>query len=117
MFISRIILIISILIVIWIVRDTFRKWQTSRAGKTDSKPVIKKRPKRNYYEVLGVKRNATEIEIKQAFRSLAFKYHPDRNHWVGAESKFKKVNEAYQLLSDSNKRAIYDRAIFLDYRL
>lgn len=112
MFISRIVLIVSILIVIWIVRDIVRKWQTPKTGRTNSKPVIKRKSKRNYYEVLGVDRNATEIEIKKAFRSLAFKYHPDRNHWVGAETKFKKVYEAYQVLADSNKRASYDKAIF-----
>jgi len=65
--------------------------------------------KRDYYEVLGVDRNATDEEIKRAFRKLAFKYHPDRNGEDGAEGKFKEVNEAYEVLSDSDKRVAYDR--------
>ncbi len=63
----------------------------------------------DYYEVLGVNRNATDEEIKKAFRKLAFKHHPDHNHHDGAEKKFKEVNEAYQVLSDADKRAAYDR--------
>lgn len=66
-------------------------------------------PKRDYYEVMGVPRDATEEEIKRAFRKLAFQYHPDRNSENGAEEKFKEVNEAYQVLSDPVKRANYDR--------
>ncbi len=65
--------------------------------------------KRDYYEVLGIARNATAEEIKKAFRKLAFKYHPDHNHTDGAEGKFKEVNEAYEVLSDLDKRAAYDR--------
>jgi molecular chaperone DnaJ len=64
--------------------------------------------KRDYYEVLGVSRDATDEEIKRAFRKLAFQYHPDRNREDGAEEKFKEVNEAYEVLSDTNKRAAYD---------
>jgi len=64
--------------------------------------------KRDYYEVLDVSRTATDEEIKKAFRKLAFKYHPDRNRDDGAEEKFKEVNEAYEVLSDANKRAAYD---------
>lgn len=65
--------------------------------------------KRDYYEVLGVGRDASESEIKAAFRKLAFQYHPDRNKGDGAEEKFKEINEAYEVLSDQEKRANYDR--------
>jgi len=64
--------------------------------------------KRDYYEVLGIDRNATEAKIKGAFRKLAFRYHPDRNHEDGAEEKFKELNEAYEVLSDPEKRTTYD---------
>lgn len=66
------------------------------------------RAKRDYYEVLGIGRNATDEEIKKAFRKLAFKHHPDHNHNDGAEEKFKEVNEAYEVLSDSDKRSAFD---------
>ncbi len=65
--------------------------------------------KRDYYEVLGIDRNATDEKIKGAFRKLAFKYHPDHNRDNGAEEKFKEINEAYEVLSDPDKRAAYDR--------
>ncbi|MBI4302411.1 MAG: molecular chaperone DnaJ [Chloroflexi bacterium] len=65
--------------------------------------------KRDYYEVLGVDRNATPEEIKKAFRRLALKYHPDRNQESGSEERFKEINEAYEVLSDPEKRANYDR--------
>mgnify|MGYP001453096244 CR=1 FL=1 len=66
--------------------------------------------KRDYYEILGVSRTCTEVEMKSAFRKLAMKYHPDRNPGDHeAEIKFKEINEAYQTLSDSQKRAAYDR--------
>ena len=65
--------------------------------------------KRDYYDVLGIARNSSEEDIKKAFRKLALEYHPDRNRSEGAEERFKEVNEAYQILSDSKKRADYDR--------
>jgi molecular chaperone DnaJ len=64
--------------------------------------------KRDYYEVLGVDRNASEEDIKKAFRTLAFKYHPDKNSDPDAEQKFKEINEAHEVLSDQQKRAAYD---------
>jgi len=66
--------------------------------------------KRDYYEVLGVSREATEQEIKSAYRKLALKYHPDRNPGnTDAEEKFKEAAEAYSVLADAEKRAAYDR--------
>ena len=65
--------------------------------------------KRDYYEVLGVPRTASTEEIKKAFRKLAMQYHPDRNNKPGAEARFKEVNEAYEVLSDQERRAAYDR--------
>ena len=66
--------------------------------------------KRDYYEVLGVKRDAEEAEIKKAYRRIAMKFHPDRNSDdKDAEEKFKEASEAYEILSDEQKRAAYDR--------
>jgi molecular chaperone DnaJ len=65
--------------------------------------------KRDYYELLGLPRDASSEDIKKAFRKLAMQYHPDRNHDAGASEKFKEINEAYEVLSDDEKRAAYDR--------
>ena len=64
---------------------------------------------RDYYEILGINRNATTEDIKNAFRSLARQFHPDVNKSPDADSVFKEINEAYGVLSDPEKRAAYDR--------
>lgn len=65
--------------------------------------------RRDYYEVLAIERGASVDEIKRAYRRLARQYHPDVNREDGAEERFKEVNEAYEVLSDDDKRAAYDR--------
>ena len=64
--------------------------------------------KTDFYETLGVARNATPEDIKKAYRKLAFQYHPDRNKDAGASDRFKEISEAYQVLSDPERRASYD---------
>lgn len=71
--------------------------------------MAKTMEKRDYYEVLGVARTADKDTLKKAFRKLAQKYHPDVNKTTEAETLFKEINEAYQVLSDDQKRAAYDR--------
>jgi DnaJ-class molecular chaperone len=65
--------------------------------------------KRDFYDVLGVTKTATKAELKQAYRKMALKFHPDRNKEADAESKFKEVNEAYEILSNDQKRQAYDQ--------
>ena len=65
--------------------------------------------KRDYYEVLGLSKTASETDIKSAYRKMALQYHPDRNKAKDAEEKFKEINEAYQVLSDKQKRQTYDQ--------
>ena len=66
--------------------------------------------KRDYYEILEVNQNASDTEIKKAYRKLALKCHPDKNHGdKEAEERFKELSEAYAVLSDGQKRALYDQ--------
>lgn len=65
--------------------------------------------KRDYYEVLGLQKGASDAEIKKAYRTLAKKYHPDMNKEADAEARFKEINEAYEVLSDPQKKASYDQ--------
>lgn len=65
--------------------------------------------KRDYYEILGVAKGASKDEIKKAYRRMARKYHPDVSQETEAEAKFKEINEAYEVLSDDQKRGVYDR--------
>lgn len=65
--------------------------------------------KRDYYEVLGIEKGASQDEIKKAYRKMSKKYHPDINQEEGSDEKFKEISEAYEVLSDEDKRAQYDR--------
>lgn len=65
--------------------------------------------KRDYYEILGITKTSTADEIKKAYRKMALKYHPDRNKEPNAEDKFKEINEAYQVLSNPQKKQTYDQ--------
>ena len=69
--------------------------------------------KRDYYEVLGLSKGASAAEIKKAYRKLSKQYHPDINKEEGAEEKFKEITEAYEVLSDDNKKAQYDQFMLL----
>ena len=64
---------------------------------------------RDYYEILGVDRNTDKEEIKRAYRRLARKYHPDVNKEAGADERFKEINRAYEVISEPETRARYDR--------
>jgi molecular chaperone DnaJ len=85
-----------------------RKALHSTCSPTAGGTTIATETQRDYYEVLGVARDATDKQIKDAFRALALKYHPDRNKEPGAEEKFKEIAAAYAVLSDPNKRKAYD---------
>ena len=64
---------------------------------------------KDYYKILGIVKGASDDEIKKAYRKLALKYHPDKNRAAGAEEKFKEIAEAYEVLSDTKKREVYDK--------
>ena len=64
-------------------------------------------PKETYYDILGVSKDASETDIKKAFRSLSLKYHPDRNVGEDTTEKFQRINQAYETLSDPDKRKEY----------
>ena len=64
---------------------------------------------KDYYKILGVSRGSTDEEIKKSYRKLALKFHPDKNQTAGAEERFKEIGEAYDVLSDSKKKQIYDK--------
>ena len=64
---------------------------------------------KDYYQILGVSRSATDDELKKAYRKMALKFHPDKNKAPDAEDKFKEAAEAYEVLSDAKKRNIYDQ--------
>ena len=64
---------------------------------------------KDYYSILGLSKTASEDEIKKAYRKKALQYHPDKNKEADAEDKFKEIGEAYEILSDNEKRSLYDR--------
>jgi curved DNA-binding protein len=79
-------------------------------GKSDAKGGdVRNMKYKDYYKILGVDKNADEAEIRKAYRRLAKKYHPDANKEKGSEDKFKEISEAYEVLSDKEKRNKYDR--------
>lgn len=64
---------------------------------------------KDYYKTLGIPKSANEEEIKKAYRRMALRFHPDKNKDANAEEKFKEIAEAYEVLSDPKKRAVYDQ--------
>ena len=65
--------------------------------------------KRDYYDILGVSKTASAAELKKAYRKSALQWHPDRNKSAGASDKFKEINQAYEILSNKEKKAAYDQ--------
>ena len=70
---------------------------------------------KNYYEILGVSKEATAEEIKKSYRKLSLKYHPDKN--PDGEDKFKEISEAYSILSDNEKRNKYDKRVYFTRKI
>ena len=66
---------------------------------------------KEYFQVLGISRDADQKEIKQAYRKLALRFHPDKNNAEDAEERFKEIGEAYEVLSDENKKAAYEASL------
>ena len=77
---------------------------TEKNCDTAKKNAVKLKMAKNYYDILGVDRKASEQDIKKAYKKMALKYHPDKNKDSGAEEKFKEIAEAYDVLTDSDKR-------------
>ena len=85
----------------------------------EAKLELKKASRKDYYKILGVEKNASDAEIKKAYRKLALRWHPDKNSQteetkVEAEKKFKDIGEAYAVLSDGTKRQRYDQGVDLE---
>jgi DnaJ family protein C protein 7 len=84
----------------------------------EAKLELKKQSRKDYYKILGVTKDASDAEIKKAYRKLALQYHPDKNQDTEkkdqVEAKFKEIGEAYQCLSDPQKRRRYDSGVDLD---
>ncbi|MBD3259171.1 molecular chaperone DnaJ [Candidatus Woesearchaeota archaeon] len=96
--------------VMFLLQDAASKKKTGRNSKKDLSIILKnKMTKKDYYEILGVSKDATKEDIRKAYKKLAKKYHPDVNKSPDAEQKFKEINEAASVLADERKREQYDR--------
>ncbi len=91
--------------------DRDEKQSERQNKKRSSKRTKSNKAKKSYYEILGIRTNASQTEIKKAYQRLAMKYHPDRNKAKNASEKFKEIQKAFQTLSDPNERSKYDRKL------